>query len=233
MLQRLAPRLSVQEGSRSQRPTREGATRRRRGVRHVRRTSAAAQAPGRPRRRRGCSRRSSLARSSLARIGLDTDIADGLLNDLAASGVTVLTNTSADTFEHGESGLTVSLKGKDGSDTPAQIECDVFLAAMGRRPSSGGLGLAEIGGVIDAKSGVIKVENFKVEGAKSSIYAAGDVIGPPALASTGVEQAKAAIAAMFAEATEDAQVGSDNFPVGVWVSAAPAAQPVAPMPTYA
>ena len=171
------------------------------------------------------------ARSSLARIGLDTDIADGLLNDLAASGVTVLTNASADTFEHGESGLTVSLKGKDGSDTPAQIECDVFLAAMGRRPSSGGLGLAEIGGVIDAKSGVIKVENFKVEGAKSSIYAAGDVIGPPALASTGVEQAKAAIAAMFAEATEDAQVGSDNFPVGVWVSAAPAAQPVAPMPT--
>lgn len=49
------------------------------------------------------------------------------------------------------------------------------------------------------------------------IYAAGDVIGPPALASTGVEQAKTAVGVAFGESSDDkAHVGRDNFPVGVW-----------------
>ena len=45
-----------------------------------------------------------------------------------------------------------------------------------------------------------------------------------------VEVAKADLETIRTQ-PEDAQVGSDNFPVGVWVCAAPAAQPVAPMPT--
>ena len=48
------------------------------------------------------------------------------------------------------------------------------------------------------------------------VYAAGDVIGAPALASTGVEQAKAAVGCMFGEADEDGARRKDNFPVGVW-----------------
>ena len=112
--------------------------------------------------------------------------------------------------------LTVKLKGKEG--TPPHLDCDIFLAAMGRRPSSGGIGLEGIGATIDAKSGAIKVdEHFHVDGAPSSIFAAGDVIGPPALASTSVEQAKAAVSSAFGESTDDkAHVGRDNFPVGVW-----------------
>ena len=165
----------------------------------------------------------SEAKSSLARIGLDADIAQGLLDDLADNGVNVLTNTSAVGFDAAADGaLVVGLKGKEGADPPPPaITCDIFLAAMGRRPCAGGAGLAEAGGVIDDKSGVVKVdESFKVDGIGAngaSVYAAGDVIGPPSLASTGVEQAKAAISAMFDEAKDDeATVGRDNFPVGVW-----------------
>ena len=157
------------------------------------------------------------ARSSLSRIGLDPDIAKGLLDDLADNGVNVLTNTSASSFDVDVDGaMTVMLQGKDGGE-PTPIVCDIFLAAMGRRPCSSGVGLAEAGGEIDAKSGVVKVgAGFKVEGVASGVYAAGDVIGPPSLASTGVEQAKAAITAMFEEEGAEATVGRDNFPVGVW-----------------
>ena len=45
------------------------------------------------------------------------------------------------------------------------------------------------------------------------------VLGPPGLASTGVEQAKAAVAEMFGEdrhSDHAATITKDNFPVGVW-----------------
>lgn len=45
------------------------------------------------------------------------------------------------------------------------------------------------------------------------------VLGPPGLASTGVEQAKAAIAEMFGEdlhSTHAATITADNYPVGIW-----------------
>ena len=43
-------------------------------------------------------------KSSLARIGLDDDIAQGLLDDLAANGVRVLTNTSVESFAYDDDG---------------------------------------------------------------------------------------------------------------------------------
>lgn len=164
------------------------------------------------------------AKSSLSRIGLDEAIAQGLLDDLDSSGVRVLTNTSADVFDVPEAldqPLTIGLKSnaKDAANAepPADLECDLFLAAMGRRPTVCD-GLAEIGGVVDPKGGAVRVSaSFAVEGAPPTVYAAGDLIGAPALASTGVEQAKAAVSAMFAESEADrASVGRDNFPVGVW-----------------
>ena len=143
-------------------------------------------------------------KSSFSRIGLDPSIADGLL--ATRHGVTVLTNTSTKSFDidDDEKTLTLTIETKDAPEPPPPIVCDVFLAAMGRRPCSGNVGLAEVNGVIDAKSGVIKVDDsFKVEGAPEGVFAAGDVIGPPALASTGVEQAKSAISCMFGEDTSD------------------------------
>lgn len=116
------------------------------------------------------------AKSSLARL-FDPDIVQGLIDDLAESGVTVLAHTTVEGFGLDQSEpfdkddpapFTIHLKGKEGSDTPSSIEADVFLAAMGRRPTSAGLGLDVVGGIIDEKSGAVKVdESFRVEGCAS------------------------------------------------------------------
>ena len=105
------------------------------------------------------------ARSSLQRIGLDGDIAQGLLDSLAEAGVTVLTQTSTSGFDVPEDRagrLKVHLKGSgaDGAPPPPEcLECDIFLAAMGRKPSTAGLGLAEAGATVDEKSAVLKVDS--------------------------------------------------------------------------
>jgi len=79
-----------------------------------------------------------------------------------------------------------------------------------RRHGAGGSGVS-----LDEKSGEVKVDpaSFAVVGCPS-VYAAGDVIGAPALASTSVEQAKSAVAHMFGE--EDDHALMTAFPVGVW-----------------
>ena len=158
------------------------------------------------------------AAGSLRRVGLDESLVQALLAALSESGVTVLEHTSAASFTTPTSPgkpMVVELSGVEGKPPPpARLECDVYLAAMGRYPNTKGLGLEEAGASL-LKGGVLQVDpaTYRCEGAPT-VYGAGDVIGPPSLASTGVEQAKAAIASMFGE--ESAVTSRDNFPVGVW-----------------
>ena len=63
------------------------------------------------------------AKSSLSRIGLDPSIAEGLLDDLLANGVTVLTNTSTKSFDltedaNGKEQLTLTIETKDAPEPP-------------------------------------------------------------------------------------------------------------------
>ena len=158
------------------------------------------------------------AAGSLRRVGLDESLVKGLLDDLSESGVTVLEHTSAASFTTPTAPgkpMVVELSGVEGKPPPpSRLECDAYMAAMGRYPNTKGLGLEEAGASL-LKGGVLQVDpaTYRCEGAPT-VYGAGDVIGPPSLASTGVEQAKAAIASMFGE--ESAVTSRDNFPVGVW-----------------
>ena len=96
--------------------------------------------------------------ASLTRIGLDEGIAQGLLEDLNDAGVDVLMNTSADTFDVPDDEsipVTIGLKGKEGAEAPPDLECDIYLAAMGRKPVVS-CGLAEAGATIDSKGGACK-----------------------------------------------------------------------------
>src|SRR5215467_5826414 len=70
------------------------------------------------------------------------------------------------------------------------IEADALLVAMGREVGSKVLGLEDIG-VEVSQYGLIKV-NELFQTSVPNIYAAGDVIGFPALASTGSEQGRMA-----------------------------------------
>jgi NAD(P) transhydrogenase len=74
-------------------------------------------------------------------------------------------------------------------------EFDILLVTMGRQSNVQGLGLEQLG-VQLGNRGVILV-NDKYQTSVSGIYAAGDVIGFPALASTSMEQARVAVSHAF------------------------------------
>lgn len=73
----------------------------------------------------------------------------------------------------------------------ASLTCDDVLVCSGRTSNTQELNLASAG-VATGSRGLIEVDsNFRTT--TPHIYAAGDVIGAPALAATGMEQARAAI----------------------------------------
>ncbi|MFI5236093.1 MAG: Si-specific NAD(P)(+) transhydrogenase, partial [Gemmatimonadales bacterium] len=75
------------------------------------------------------------------------------------------------------------------------LEADIALYAAGRQSNVEGLGLEEIG-VTLGKRGLIGVDEH-YQASVPGIYAAGDVIGFPALASTSMEQARVAMVHAF------------------------------------
>ena len=79
-----------------------------------------------------------------------------------------------------------------------EIKCDCYLAAVGRTPNTEDLNLAAVGVQVDEYGGIVVNSQLQTT-AEYPIYAAGDVLGRPFLASTGVSQAIAAINFMFAE----------------------------------
>lgn len=71
------------------------------------------------------------------------------------------------------------------------LEADVLLYAVGRDGNSRGIGLEEIG-ILPDERGLLTV-NEKFQTVHPHIYAVGDLIGYPALASTSMEQGRQAI----------------------------------------
>jgi NAD(P) transhydrogenase len=77
----------------------------------------------------------------------------------------------------------------------AELAVSDVLVAAGRSSNTGALDLAAAG-LTPGKRGLLNVDaHYRTE--VPSIYAAGDVIGPPALAATGMEQARVAMCAAF------------------------------------
>src|SRR5262245_23407461 len=71
-----------------------------------------------------------------------------------------------------------------------EISVDKVLFASGRVGNVEGLGLEQAGVQVDARNRIVVDEEFRTTA--ESIYAAGDVIGPPALASVSMEQGRVA-----------------------------------------
>ena len=177
----------------------------------------------------------STAMSALERIGLDDTIAERLLKGLRDQGVTVLEKTEISEFDvcevSDEDGgaiggedcdevkMTLVSKGADGEPVPAgELTADLYIGCIGRRPRARGTSLAlEANGItLDERSGHILVgDNF--ETSQPNIYAAGDCVKGPALASTGVDQAQKAVMGMYDCFGPDCKVpGQTPFPIGVW-----------------
>jgi dihydrolipoamide dehydrogenase len=125
----------------------------------------------------------------------DTEMALALQKLLQKQGLKFQFNTTAESVD--TSSGTVKLKWKSGDQTGVE-EADAVLVAVGRRPVTDGLGLAEAGVATDARGYVIVNGDFQTS--VPGIYAIGDVIGGLMLAHKAEEEGIAAVERMAGHA---------------------------------
>lgn len=120
---------------------------------------------------------------------LDAEISERLRLGMEKVGVRTLFREKVDRIE--KSGSTVRVALRSGKT----LEADRALFAAGRLGNTGELGLDRAGVRVDDRGLVMVNETFQTTNPR--IYAAGDVLGFPALASTSMEQARVAMCHAF------------------------------------
>jgi NAD(P) transhydrogenase len=135
---------------------------------------------------------------------LSEDVVGVLAESFLDMGVTFhMQERVAEIRREQNSTLTVLESGK-------QIRTDAVLYAQGRQPNSEKLHVEHAG--IVAEDGWIEV-NQHFQTSVPHIYAVGDLIGRPALASTGMEQGRAAVLYAF---DREQHVTAENLPMAVY-----------------
>ncbi len=121
---------------------------------------------------------------------IDREIIEEFTHDLRERGMTIRFGAKVEKVEVDEQGWAVSTLA-DGR----RIRTDMLLYAAGRSGATAGLGLENCG-IVPVDRGRLKVDPVTFQTNVRNIYAAGDVIGFPSLASTSMEQGR--IAALHA-----------------------------------
>jgi len=149
--------------------------------------------------------------NSLSRVGIDRQIGYLLQSELLASGVTLLFESEVTGAKAVVASRSQRSQRKGGRAQGDQLRLDVVrtgtteerspiltdlvLSATGRKAVTQGLGLEELGIEIKPNGDVAVGSDLMTS--SPGVYAAGDLIGAPQLASTGIEQAESAVDAMF------------------------------------
>jgi NAD(P) transhydrogenase len=136
---------------------------------------------------------------------MDGEISQALAASMEKIGIELILNETIDAIETGEK-LNVKLK------SGRVLAVDTVLAATGRTGNTAGLKLEDIG-VKPNSRGLLEV-NPHYQTSLSHIYAVGDVIGFPALASTSMEQARVAMVHAFDLKYKTAV--SNTLPYGIY-----------------
>jgi NAD(P) transhydrogenase len=126
---------------------------------------------------------------------IDTEIMQRLVRQLEGIGVTFLFNETMKSVSASDRQVTMTL------EKAGQLEFDIALIAAGRQSNTQNLGLEQIG-VKLGQRGLILV-NEKYQTSIPNVYAAGDVIGFPALAATSREQGRVAMVHAFGKDHEE------------------------------
>jgi NAD(P) transhydrogenase len=139
---------------------------------------------------------------------LDREIADILLDQIQALGVRVMFGRRVEGIQvkQNEERVTVSLDGGE------EVEAEAVLFCGGRSGNTEELGLEKVGVEMGPRGRIEVSERFQTS--VPSIYAAGDVIGFPALASTSMEQGRVAVCHAFS--LEYKKCVSPLVPYGVY-----------------
>jgi len=120
---------------------------------------------------------------------LDSEISDRLRDRLGTLGMKFLFNERPVKTENSAAGVCLVMK------SGKTLETEAALFAAGRRAAVDGLSLEKAGLAINDRGYIAVDENYCTT--VSNIYAAGDVIGFPALASTSMEQGRVAVCHAF------------------------------------
>ena len=120
---------------------------------------------------------------------LDSEISDRLRDRLKELGMDFWFNERPVKVENSSVGAKLTMK------SGKVLETDAALFAAGRRAAVDGLALEKAGLAVNDRGYIAVDENYRT--AVGNIYAAGDVIGFPALASTSMEQGRVAVCHAF------------------------------------
>ena len=114
----------------------------------------------------------------------DLEISELLASAFSGMGMRLVLGGGRALVSRDEEGLKCTLA------TDEEIRPDKVLFASGRVGNIEGLGLREAGVQVDDRNRIVVDQEFRTTA--ESIYAAGDVVGPPALASVSMEQGRVA-----------------------------------------
>lgn len=120
---------------------------------------------------------------------LDEEISSLLADSFEAMGIRLRLGMRVIGVARETQRIVVTLEGGE------RVTADRLLVAVGRRGNTGGLGL-DIAGVDLDEHGLVKVD-ARFRTTAPGVYAAGDVIGPPTLASVAVEEGRRAASNAF------------------------------------
>jgi NAD(P) transhydrogenase len=119
---------------------------------------------------------------------LDAELSEELAQSLRRVGTRLLLGAQVDSVGRDTAGLYAVVDGEIHRP-------ELVLHAVGRTGNVEGLGLDELGVEVDGRGRVRVDPNFRTTAA--GIYAAGDITGPPGLASVAMEQARVAMCRAF------------------------------------
>lgn len=139
---------------------------------------------------------------------IDLEVTEELVRDMRRSGVNIHFNTTTTNVEVNAEKNAVSVSLANGE----KFETDLFLYAAGRNGQIKELNCEKIGLETGARETIVVDRTYRTN--IPHIYAVGDVIGFPALASTSMDQGRVAVAHIYK--TEDLYHLSSLFPFGIY-----------------
>ncbi len=137
---------------------------------------------------------------------LDDEIIDALAYHLREQGVLIRHNEEYEKVEANGEGVRVYLQSKK------EIRSDILLWAQGRTGNSDKMGLEAIGIETDNRGSIVINENYQT--AREHIYAVGDVVGYPNLASAAYDQGRFAATHLITGECEYRLV--EDIPTGIY-----------------
>jgi dihydrolipoamide dehydrogenase len=105
--------------------------------------------------------------------GLDGEVSKQMQRILGKQGFTFKLGTKVTGAAAGNAGITLTVEPSKGGE-PQQVEADVVLVAIGRRPYTAGLGLEEMGIEVNARGRIVTDAHWQTN--VPGVYAIGDVI---------------------------------------------------------